>query len=277
MPSGSPAAEPDQIAARWDDHVAPYEAVFEPFSLALSRPAFTRLAARPGRRVLDVAAGPGGAAIELARTGAQVYAVDASAAMVARVACRAREAGVAVTASIMDAARLDYPDGTFDAALSAFGVVLLPDAAAALAEMRRVVSPGGRVAVVTWTEPHRYELAVLLSAAADAVWPERPRPGLPAQLRFREREAFLALFRAAGLAPPEVGRVEAHIEAPSADWLVANLAFAPGMDAMLAGLSHHRQAVCDALLAALRGRFGDGPVRLAGVAHWGVATVISHG
>lgn len=271
MSSSLPSAEPDQIAERWDDHVTGYETVFEPFSLTLTRPVLTRLTVRPGARVLDVAAGPGGAAIELARMGARVVAVDAAPAMVARAVARADAAGLPVECHVMDAERLAFADATFDAALSSFGIVLVPDAAAALAEMRRTVKPGGRIAVVTWTEPHRYELATLLGASADAVWPGRPRTGLPAQLRFREPAALCSLFEAAGLPQPEIERVEAHIEAPSAEWLVANLSFAPGMDSMLSSLGDRRKEVCDTLYAGLRSRFGNGAVRLAGVAHIGFA------
>lgn len=265
--------EPDQSTNRWSDHVMAYEAVFEPFSLALTAPAFTRLGLAPGARVLDVAAGPGGAALALARAGYKVTAIDGAVAMVDRTAARAGEAALAVETAVMDAASLGFADATFDAAISAFGVVLVPDAAGALAEMGRVVRPGGRVAVVTWTEPQRYELAALLSASADEAWPDRPRPPLPAQLRFRDRPMFEALFHAAGLPEPEIETVEAFLDAPSADWLIERLDFAPGMQAMLAAFGPRRGAVRDAALRNLRARFHDGPIRLGGVAFAGVATV----
>lgn len=265
--------EPDQSTSRWSEHVVAYEAVFEPFTLGLTSPAFGRLGLAPGARVLDVAAGPGGAALALARAGCRVTAIDGAAAMVDRIAARAVEAGLAVDAAVMDAASLDFPDATFDATISAFGVVLVPDAAGALAEMRRVVRQGGRVAVVTWTEPQRYELSALLSASADEVWPERPRPPLPAQLRYRERPALEELFGAAGLTKPDIETVEAYLEAPSAEWLIERLAFAPGMETMLAALGPRRAAVCEAALCKLRARFDSGPIKLGGVAFAAVAIV----
>ena len=60
--------QPDQQPARWDDHVVLYEEVFEPLSLAFARQAIARLELRDGERVLDVAAGTGGAALAMAET-----------------------------------------------------------------------------------------------------------------------------------------------------------------------------------------------------------------
>lgn len=104
--------EPDQIATRWSDHVAGYKAVFEPFTLALATPAFGRLALAPGMRVLDVAAGPGAAALAMARSGSKVTAVDGAEAMIARLAARANEAGLTIDAHVMDAGALAFPDAT---------------------------------------------------------------------------------------------------------------------------------------------------------------------
>lgn len=264
-----PMLEPDQSAERWGSHVAAYETVFEPFTLALAEPAFSRLNLLPGARVLDVAAGPGAAALAIARRGYNVTAIDAAAGMVARIAERATEAGLPIEAHVMDAGRLGFADNTFDAAISTFGIVLVPDATAALAEMARVVGTGGPVVVVTWTEPERYELAATLIAALDAVVPERPRPPLPAQLRFRERDAFAGLFEAAGLPRPEIETVEASLEAPSARWLAANLSFAPGMAAMLSGHGERRDEVLAAFISVLENRFGNGPVSLSGRAFIG--------
>jgi SAM-dependent methyltransferase len=268
--------EPDQIGTRWDEHVAGYETVFEPFTLALTRPALARLGIKAGSSVLDVGAGPGALALELAGLGCRVAAIDVSAEMVARTHARADAAGLGgqVETRCMNALSIDYPDDCFDLALSAFAIVLVPDAAMALAEMRRVVRPGGRVAVVTWTEPQRYELAATLGAAISEVWPDRPSPPLPAQLRFRERDAFARLFADAGCPAPEIETVEAWLEAPSVDWLTDNLAFAPGMTSMLAGLGDKRAATLESFARILTGRFGAGPVRLGGVGFIGVCTMV---
>lgn len=258
--------EPDQIPAHWDDHVCVYETVFEPFSLALTAPAFEVLGITDGTSVIDVAAGTGGAALALARRGAAVVAIDASSAMVERTEARAAAAGLSVTARMMDARHLDFPDHTFDAALSAFGIILVADAVGALAEMQRVVRPGGPVAIVTWTEPQSYELATQLGAAIAEVWPDRPASPLPAQLRFRNADALTALFGRAGLPDPRIETVEAKLEAPSVGWLAERLAFAPGMAALLNGLADRRPAILEAFTRLVARNFGPGPIALGGKA-----------
>jgi ubiquinone/menaquinone biosynthesis C-methylase UbiE len=228
--------QPDQQPSRWDGHVAGYELVFEPLTNALARDACEALCVEAGTRLLDVGAGAGGAAILAARRGAFVTAIDASPAMVRRIDERVRHEGVNITARQMDGAALEFPHASFDAALSLFGIVLFPDPVGALREIGRVLVPGGRVAVATWTEPQRYELVGRLLAAIAAVGTPAPPPATPpAQLRFREEADFRALFDGAGFRVERITRVETALRAPSARWLAERLDFAPGIGAMLAG------------------------------------------
>jgi SAM-dependent methyltransferase len=250
-----------------------YEIVFEPFSLDLAGSAIEALALRAGETVLDVGAGTGGVALALARRGCHVSAVDASPRMVERLEARAADSGFTIDARVVDGQALTYPDATFDAAVSVFGVVLFPDAVRGLAEMRRVVRPGGGIAVVTWTEPQHYELASELRAAVVAVRPEQPPAPLPAQLRFRERADLLALFHAAGLEDVQIDVRRAELTAPSARWLAARLPFAPGMAAQLQTLGSDAPAVVERFVANLEARHGMGEIRLGGVAFVAVATV----
>src|SRR5215211_2617248 len=198
--------QPDQQPARWEDDVAAYEAVFEPLSLAFARRALDLLGIRPGDRLIDVGAGCGGAALAAANRGAQVLAVDASSRMVARMRARANgtNGGAGrIWAVAMDGTALAVPNASFDAALSVFGVILFPDAVRGMRVIVRVLKPGGRVAVVSWTETERYELAARLSAAiAEVRGPQPPPSVLPAQLRFREEPVFRSLFAQAGADGP---------------------------------------------------------------------------
>jgi len=265
--------EPDQQPLRWDHHVGWYEDVFEPFTQRFSLAAIEALGAEPRSRVLDSAAGAGGAALELARRGHRVTAIDASAAMVARTKERASAIGVVIEARVMDGQSLAFPDASFDAALSVIGVILFPDAVRGLSELRRVVRPGGRIAVVTWTAPEAYELIGELRAAALSVLGPLPARPLPAQLRFREKEEFQALFAAAGLPAPEISPVAAELIAPSPAWLSERLAFAPGMAALLDGFGEARAAVIAAFRKRLEARRGPGRLALAGRAYLGSVTV----
>jgi SAM-dependent methyltransferase len=266
--------QPDQQAARWDDHVVLYEEVFEPLSLAFARQAITRLELRSGDRVLDVAAGAGGAALAMAETGALVTAIDGSPGMIDRIRRRAQAAHVDVHARVMDGPALDFPDATFDAALSVFGVILFPDAAKGLSEVRRVVRPGGRIAVVTWTQPHRYEVATNLREAILALGLEAAVPAAPpAQLRFVDPEAFGGLFAAAGFRGVEIETVEAHLQLPSARWLADRIHFAPGMKAWVSSLGERRTAALDDFAARLENAQGFGPINLGAMASIGLARV----
>jgi SAM-dependent methyltransferase len=263
--------QPDQQPARWDDHVAVYESLFEPLTDVFARRALDRLGVAPGCRLIDVGAGSGGAALLAAQRGANVLAVDASRAMAARIRERAARSG-SVRAEVMDGMALDLPDASFDAALSVFGVILFPDAALGMREIARVLKPNGRAAIVTWTEIERYELAVRLMAAVTAVrGPQPPPPSLPAQLRFRDRAAFRNLLAEARLVVEDVERVEQHWRLPSARWIADHIAFAPGMAAMLAAQGEDRAAVLDAFVAALERDQGRGEVSLTAVAQIAIA------
>jgi ubiquinone/menaquinone biosynthesis C-methylase UbiE len=265
--------EPDQQPLRWDEYVALYEDVFEPLTQSFSSAAIEALAPGPQSRVLDSAAGAGGAALELARRGQRVTAIDASLAMVSRTKERASATGLLIEALTMDGQDLAFPDASFDAALSVLGVILFPDAVRGLSELRRVVRPDGRIALVTWTAPEAYELIGQLRAAALSVLGSLPARPLPAQLRFKEREEFQALFAAAGLPAAEISEVTAELVAPSPAWLAERLAFAPGMAALLDGFGGARAEVIAAFRKRLETLRGAGRISLSARAYLGWVTV----
>ena len=266
--------QPDQQAARWDHHVAVYETVFEPLTNAFARRVLDRLDLRAGDRLIDIGAGSGGAALMAAASGVRVLAVDASPRMVARLRERAAARPLAsrIEAEIMDGIALALPDASFDAALSVFGVILFPDADLGMREIARVLKPGGRAAIVTWTATERYELVARLQAAiAEVRGPQFPPKFLPAQLRFREEPAFRRLLTEAGLIVQEIVRFEERWSLPSARWLAGHIAFAPGMSAMVEALGADRARVLDAFVSALERDQGRGEVTLSAVAHVGLA------
>lgn len=104
-----------------------------------------------GWRVLDIATGSGNAAIAAARLGCEVTGVDYVPSLLDRGRERARAERLGVDFVEGDAEALPFMTGTFEAAVSVFGCMFAPDQARAAAELRRVVRPGGRIAVASWT------------------------------------------------------------------------------------------------------------------------------
>lgn len=103
----------------------------------------------PGDDVLDVACGTGNATLPAARTGARVTGLDITPEL---LEIAAREAnGLNVRWVEGDVEALPFPDASFDAVLSVFGCMFAPRHEAAARELRRVLRPGGRLVVSSWT------------------------------------------------------------------------------------------------------------------------------
>lgn len=106
---------------------------------------------RAGSRVLDVAAGNGNATLAAARRYAHVVSTDYVPSLLEAGRRRAEAEGLPVVFQPADAEDLPFEDGSFDAALSTFGVMFTPDHARSAAELARVVRPGGKIGLANWT------------------------------------------------------------------------------------------------------------------------------
>jgi SAM-dependent methyltransferase len=110
-----------------------------------------RVDVRPGEEVLDVACGTGNAALRAAQAGAQVVGVDLTPELFETGRRLAADAGVQVEWLQGDAEELPLRDERFDVVLSTFGCMFAPRHAVAAHELARVLAPGGRMALTSWT------------------------------------------------------------------------------------------------------------------------------
>ena len=104
-----------------------------------------------GWRVLDVAAGNGNASLAAARRHCVVTATDYVTELLEGTKRRAAANGLTIATQFADAEDLPFADASFDAALSSFGVMFVPNPTRAAAEMLRVVRPGGVIGLANWT------------------------------------------------------------------------------------------------------------------------------
>jgi SAM-dependent methyltransferase len=125
---------------------APYEMHTTPTAARLVH----RAGVQRGRRVLDVACGTGVVSVTAARLGAQVTALDLTPELLERARENARIAGVEIDFHEGDVEKLPFGNAVFDVVLSQFGHIFAPRPEVAIAEMLRVLKPGGTIAFSTW-------------------------------------------------------------------------------------------------------------------------------
>jgi len=182
----------------WDLAAAGYQALWQA-QLAPAHRALMALASpQPQEQVLDVACGTGLVALAAAeRVGPRghVLGTDISDRMVDAARQRAAQRGVhQLGFARMDAEQLALPDGGFDLALCALGLMYVPDPALALRELRRVLRPGGRVALAVWGERARCGWSALFPVVDDEVRSEV----CPLFFRLGQPDALAGLCAEAG-------------------------------------------------------------------------------
>ncbi len=190
---------PSQRAMRWTLLPLIYEKAWRPLGFRLwsggrgtdEEDRITRsfLALEPDDKVLDLCCGPGNTTRRLLRDlgpAGRITGVDAAPAMLARAVADTRDPRVEYVRA--DAADLPFADGAFDAVTCHGALYLVDDAEAVIAEMGRVLSPGGRVAVLT--SCHRGPLPLHLGARIAAA---------PSGLRVFGQDEVTGAFRANGL------------------------------------------------------------------------------
>jgi ubiquinone/menaquinone biosynthesis C-methylase UbiE len=227
-----------------------------------------------GARVLDVACGLGEPTLTAARAageGGAVVATDIAPDMIARARKRAAAEGIENVEFVEIAANsLDFPDSSFDAAVSRWGIIFEPDGEAVAAKVRRFLKPGGRMAISSWGTPDEVPmLSIPMRTVMERLDVPPPPPGTPGPLSRPTPDAIGGLLTDGGFSDVEVDQADVILEWESPEQFTTFVReIAPPISALMA--SHPADVQADtwaAITAAVReASGGDGPVRQTNLA-----------
>jgi SAM-dependent methyltransferase len=203
----------DSVAANWER-----EAEFVDRHLATATEALLDEAGVvAGTRVLELAAGPGGAGLAAAeRVGKEgrVVITDSAPAMV-RVAAR-RAAGAAVETAVCEQEAIEFPDASFDAVISRHGLMFVEDPPAAVCEAARVLSGGGRFATLVWASRAQNPwLGLVLDAVGEQFGVPFPPPTVRGPFSLGDPDELAAVLRDGGLLDVRVRTLQTPMRAGS--------------------------------------------------------------
>ena len=216
----SASADPDEYRKasrdRWGKSAAGWRARREQFARA-SMPVSARMvdlvAPQPGHALLELAAGIGDLgflAAELVEPGGSLICSDFSPEMLSGAQERAGELGLSnVRFKQIDAESIDLDAGSLDGVLCRWGYMLMADPSAALRESRRVLRPGGRLALAAWTGPDENLWSALPGRElVRRGLMERPDPNAPGQFAWSDARRIEAFLTDAGFVEDlEIARV----------------------------------------------------------------------
>jgi ubiquinone/menaquinone biosynthesis C-methylase UbiE len=196
----------ETMAPGWDRWRDAIEATSVPIREWMLR----ELAPKPGETLLELASGFGdvshAAAGRVGESG-HVISTDFSPTMVESARRRGDELGLEnVEYRVMDAEDIELEDDSVDGVLCRCGYMLMPDPAAALAETRRVLSAGGRLALAVWREADRNPwISIIARMLVELGHVPPPEPGAPGMFTMARDERVRELLEGAGF---EVLRIE---------------------------------------------------------------------
>jgi len=197
-------------------------------------------APQSGDRVLELACGPGGlglAAAERVAPGGEVVLSDIASEMTQIAAKRAEALGLDnVTTVVLDIESIDQPDAAYDVVLCREGLMFAVDHGQAAREIRRVLRPGGRVALAVWGPRERNPwLGAVLDSLSAQVGAPVPPPGIPGPFALDDAAVLETLLSDEGLADVSVGEVPVHLHVASfEEWWSRTIALAGPISKMLA-------------------------------------------
>ena len=189
-----------------------YEAIAEQL-LPAAEVVVERAAPAEGERVVDLGCGTGNGALLAAERGARVTGVDPAPRLLDVARARFSERGLPGDFEVGEAASVPLDDAGADVVISVFGVMFAPDAAAAAAEMSRVLAPSGRIVLSAWIPDGTIFAAIKTRREALAAVSDQPAG--PPPFAWHEADALAELFSPHGLSLSMEDQTIAF-EAPSA-------------------------------------------------------------
>ena len=224
-------------------------------------------------QILDLATGTGEPGLSLAEraSAGRVVGLDAAEGMLRVASAKAEARGVRNYHTLTgDACDLPFDDASFDAVSCRLGLMFVPDLALALAEIHRVLKPGGVFATTVWAGPEHnpWITALVGSIKAHLEFPV-PAPGAPGMFRCADRKALQATFESVGFSVEARGLIDGEMRCRSASeyWSFMNDVVPP----VVATLSAADPRAVDEVERTLRGRLPiaaeDGSIRLRAGAH----------
>lgn len=249
----------------WDLAADRYEASWQAPLAPAQRALLGAAQLRPGERVLDVACGTGlvaFAAAEAMGPSGRVLGVDVSARMVEAARRQADTRFVSNAAfERMDGEALALADGSVDVALCALGLMYMPEPERAIAELHRVLRPGGRLALAVWGERGRCGWSALF----DIVDAEVASEVCPLFFRLGTGSALAEACAEAGFADVTSARIDAPFEHAD-DAAACSAAFEAGPVALAWSRfnAETRERVQRRYLEALKAHGASGGYRIPG-------------
>jgi ubiquinone/menaquinone biosynthesis C-methylase UbiE len=168
---------------------------------------------QPGQRVLDLAGGPGDTgfmAAELVAPGGTLTSSDASEGMIELARTRAAAQGIDnVEFKLLELEWIDLETASVDAVACRWGLMFVSDPGAALQEIRRVLKPGGRLALAVWDSPAVNPWATIpMMSLIQLGHIEPPDPTAPGMFALADRERLHGLLEHAGFTDVVVDAVD---------------------------------------------------------------------
>jgi SAM-dependent methyltransferase len=266
------ADQQSEMLERWERGAAGWSRradAIQEFGMRVSVWMVEHLDLQPGETVLELASGPGDTgflAAELVKPGGSLISSDASRAMLGVATGRARDLGVTnVQFKRLELEWIDLPTASVDAILCRWGLMLIFDPAAALHETRRVLRPGGRIALSVWDVPERNPWATILNRALlELGHVDPPAPDAPGMFALADRGRLEDLLLDAGFLDVVIDTVELSRTQSGLDaFLEEALDLNSGMAEVRQRLSEDEWAQVRARAATLSEPFtsSDGSVR----------------